>query len=195
MSEPKRLTPEELSAALKNVTAADQPRAHWRDALQGHIAALEADKDEWKRKAMDAENHPAVQAFRRERDEAVADNAALLGALGDAVPQAGDFFREKYGLDKVLAEPHPGAALLAQHDKEIAHWREKYEACCEHVKQTGAEHRKALIRARNEGLERAAKRISERASELARIRNDTSDCCVCELVDEVNEVRAMKRLE
>jgi hypothetical protein len=43
MTTPKLLSREELEKALRGVTQADRPRAHLRDLLVGHIAALEAD--------------------------------------------------------------------------------------------------------------------------------------------------------
>lgn len=82
-------------------------------------------------------------AARRERDEVLADNAALLAHARflyvEAPPIdacATDVMMDRWDRAKethvaLMREPHPGTALLE-------------------------EHRKALVRARNEGLEKAA---------------------------------------
>ncbi len=64
----------------------------------------------------------AYEALQRERDEAVADNAALLEALNDAVAEYADATRfDKHGDEAEIARlrgiaeaDHPGAALLAR---------------------------------------------------------------------------------
>lgn len=81
-----------------------------------------------------------VKALKEERDAAVADNAALTQELRDLVEDMGKLvargvftsFVPHPSLAQVLSQPHPGAALLA-------------------------EHATALVRARNKGLEEAAK--------------------------------------
>lgn len=88
--------------------------------------------------------HDLIAALEKERDAALADNVALLAAIASeelghdyqglcpdkTQPKARD---PECAACRLLDSPHPGSALLE-------------------------EHRKALVRARNEGLEKAAKK-------------------------------------
>lgn len=114
------LDPNELRRILKR---ADTKSATWQemDLVRAHIAALE-----------------------KERDAALADNAALVEVLGDVAHRSMDTLGGQDAHDRAVrvhAQPHPGAALLE-------------------------EHRKALVRARNEGLELLAKRLIERRDQM-----------------------------
>jgi chromosome segregation ATPase len=114
---------------------------------QGYEAAVEERDKAWSERATTiAEKHSAV-----------ADNAALLEALDGATQLLAEY--DAAGAESIDSHidvtdknAHPGAALLEEHRKTT----EALEACREHVRQTGEKHRKALVRARNEGLEKAA---------------------------------------
>ena len=105
-----------------------------------------------------------VAALEKERDAALTDNAELTKRTNDALglaaglPFHGHEGDEESGqhepdceqcakeaisncLTEALAQPHPGTALLE-------------------------EHRAALVRARNEGLEKAAKRLDDEAEAM-----------------------------
>lgn len=95
----------------------------------------------------------SVRAIKQERDAAVADNAALLAWIDewghatwcDREHDKALRCTEQCNAGPMLQEPHPGAASLEQH-------------------------RKALVRARNEGLERAAEYSSHDPELAAHIR-------------------------
>lgn len=153
-------------------------------ALEQHVAELEKslenarkERDEWRRKAMDAESHPVVVAMRQERDAAIADNAALVNGLRHARatmaalrdtdnPKSRRSSAERgiSSADTVLLADHPGAALLE-------------------------EHRMALVRARNEGLERAARHCIESCPGVA--QNE----CPCDACVLARRIRALKEPE
>jgi hypothetical protein len=97
-----------------------------------------------------------------------ADNAALLDLLKDCMEAirlvAEDDVTEalvdlRQQLPDVLAQPHPGAALLEEHRKALiarSNLEEANASLHEQLAQMERGHAKALVRARNEGLERAA---------------------------------------
>jgi hypothetical protein len=133
----KLLSREELELLAYKWNGATVPESFDIRALLAHIAALEADRDGWRRLAEKAEKTAA---------EVVADNAALLNVIIDA----GEALRKKrkpsahfVAISMVghiqCANGHPGAALLD-------------------------EHRKALVRARNEGLEESAQEVGSVAA-------------------------------
>ena len=124
-----------------------------------HIVALEAEIERLAAKA---------QGY----DAAVADNAALLAAVNDVLnfvhlhsPDMGGNhrynFMPKHGpavarLQHLAAQPHSGAALLEEHREELAAAARRHETTRATMHVREHEHRKALVRARNEGLEKAA---------------------------------------
>jgi hypothetical protein len=160
----------------------------------------------------------------RERDEARADNAAHVALwrergcldLGPSVdsknpsscieqgwPPTG---RGSCSACRALGHPHPGAALLEQHRQEVE--AAFTEGTCvagdkmrERFAQQEADHRLALIRARNEGLERAVRHFDAAAARIrARAKGDAieraTDMEIAEtLAGYAGVIRAMKEPE
>lgn len=105
------------------------------------LAAKAQSSEDWERKAMDAEKHPAVIAFRQERDAAVADNAALVewidrnGHARWCERAQGREFRCTDGCaaKPVTSHPHPGTALLERMKRleAMAHGQISFEPVIE----------------------------------------------------------------
>jgi hypothetical protein len=106
------MTPEQIGAAL-GILSEVVPRSAL--ALNMYIAELELERDSEATRADRAE---------QERDATVADNAALLQALLDVAEMRLSPPTLKAMAGKLKTEPHPGAALLEEHRKEIDKWAE-----------------------------------------------------------------------
>lgn len=98
-----------------------------RDVLLKKVAALEAERDEWRTQALDRDL--CVTRLTGERDAAIADNAVLLAFVKDQASVAceettitslecGDC--ATCGARQLRRQPHPGAALLEKHAKALA---------------------------------------------------------------------------
>lgn len=142
------MTKEELEQALSDV-ADYMPRGGVANRLSAHIAALEQERDaasarEFGVMVTNSRLTEELERVRAMRDAAVADNAALL----EEARMAGHEYRSA----KDMAEdPNPGRSM--------------HLSTCRHCAVVNAihpgaalleEHRKALVRARNEGREEAA---------------------------------------
>lgn len=170
MNEPRKMTPEEMRLVFGNLW---QPLGASVDRIQGHLAALEKERD-----AALADNAAKAATIQRMRN-------LLLYPTMDAEATRLEVLR--LGLDAV-AHPGPGAALLKEHHKARAERDEARAAlavACEStdagiriIKETSAalglpdirhslpeEARKALVCARNEGLEKAAQASDDAADE------------------------------
>lgn len=138
MSETNLLNPDALRAILKRCMS---HRVSWQevDLAKDHIAALEADRDKWKRRAEAVLKQ--AKAFEADNAAIEADNAALVEHV-KASAEAGCEESGAYECGtcmsclarELVSEPHPGVVLLEAH-------------------------RKALVRARNEGLEKARRMV------------------------------------
>jgi hypothetical protein len=171
------LNPEELRRLLTLVWQGGKDMVLVGDGLRDHIAALE-----------------------KERDAALADNAALLSAAREynahmdlSEPWSnGDLgVEDASGLNAASARllaaisdevPHPGAALL----EEVMALRERVQIserafkqeldaaqtetrnAWAHATAKEAEHRNALVRARNEGLEKVAQALLAKRDSIMR---------------------------
>lgn len=147
MSEPKLMSPEELDAALASGQSGCLEAYLASELIRAHIAALEAQRSNEmqargaliaKKLALEADNAALLEYTNR----VDARRHELFDAAGLAV-NVMEYGRHRDNLLDVLgrpggpalhAGPHPGAALLE-------------------------EHRKALVRARNEGLEKAKEAV------------------------------------
>jgi hypothetical protein len=186
MSDAKLLNPEKLEDLFRALRRYDLPAWVGRFAAQiaAHIAALET------RSAHDQTALKALGQVREreigERDAALADNAALvseLARIGGWAAKARQSDLE-VATRALLSEPHPGAALLEAHAKalsDVEHLRRQraHMATLLGVADAGAYQndweapvRRALVRVRNEGLEKAAHAFDENdmAATAAEIR-------------------------
>lgn len=160
--------------------------AHHRADLERDMEAARADRAEF------------------ERDAAVADNAALVEWIeewGHAAWCAREHNKAVPCTDRckatgIVATPHPGAALLDQHRKEIDGWTENVEALKAErdterrlIMEAQRGHHAALARARNEGLERAARHFDAQA------RNWASHHAGTIAAQHAESIRAMKEPE
>ena len=134
-----RLSREEVTRLLERVR--ENYSQSTSDALRGHIAALEAELAEARKEQDAALADNAALVEEREQLEELLSPSVLIGYARNHPPQTRteqNMLRWPWAtLDRVAAffarpaMPHPGAALLE-------------------------DHRRALVRARNEGLERGA---------------------------------------
>lgn len=102
-----------------------------------------------------------IAALEKERDAALADNAALLQALEDVAELRLSGQTLKALAVKLRGEPHSGDALLD-------------------------EHKRALVRARNEGLEKAKAAVMRTTQENRR----PSFMDMCRAIDSLKELES-----
>lgn len=134
-----------------------------REALGPHHSAGTPADVALLHKDLEAARAFSVQ-FGKERDAAVADNAALVEDMKRAHVAAmhvttlpGTLQEVWEATSKAWRQPHPGAALLEQHRKAL---EDAYQRGRDDERKAGG---LSLARARNEGLEKAASRIEKEA--------------------------------
>jgi hypothetical protein len=166
MGDGGKLGAEHLADVL-NELGCDRPEA--TDEVRRHIAALEADNaahvDLWKERGC-LDLGPTV------------DSQNPSSCIEQGWPL------ERHGscpACRALGRPHPGTALLEEHRKALLAVEVRYNTTWSTMHVREEEHRKALVRARNEGREQAAKmadmyfrgdRMAERRDTAAGIAKD-----------------------
>jgi len=137
----------------------------WCGTLAPDATSAEAMRGYVRKHMLVCSGHP-MRALERERDAALADNAALLQTVRHLTE--GNMMEGIKGATIAKTDPHPGAALLEEHRKALAQVehltrQRTHVAGLLGVADNGAYQndwwapvRKALARARNEGLEKAA---------------------------------------
>lgn len=146
-----------LDVALGDRTKSYQQASAEAGRLQQHISELEkslaradTERDEWRASAEHVGQ--ALVSATRERDAAVADNAALLGLIEALHQNFAGGLNGKWTPDLARStsaariQPHPGAALLERHREEVASAR---AAAWDEAIATAAEEAAALILSTN----------------------------------------------
>jgi hypothetical protein len=126
------MTPRELAAGLEDVANVCM-RGDLAEEIRRHIAALE-----------------------KERDAALADNAALVRLVDEHHGSC-----PRCWLAVTQEQSHPGSALLEEHRKALD---AAVAGAAEVGKRLAETHRLELVRSRNEGLERAAEHMEDEES-------------------------------
>lgn len=154
------MSPDALHDLLSHI--GDEYPSTWL-RLRDHIAALEKERDEWQARALDRDLQ--VTRLTSDRDQAWAERAKMCAEKHAALADNAARWRIVDLLAPAMAVLSRAPEVAPEIRSELAQAEALFLAG---GRSPGAtlleEHRKALVCARNQGLEKAAERISREAS-------------------------------